>query len=81
MTTSAKSRLRIVIAKKLVSTVGGSESFARALDRELRARGHEVSLVGLRTAWTRDGMTEAVVVGNTRRDDFAVSVGACAQRD
>ena len=59
MTTSAKSRLRIVIAKKLVSTVGGSESFARALDRELRARGHEVSLVGLQTAWTRDGMTEA----------------------
>jgi len=48
--------LRIVIAKKLLSTVGGSETFARALDRELRAKGHDVSLVGLRTPWARAGM-------------------------
>lgn len=49
--------MRVVIAKKLVSTVGGSETFARALDRELRALGHEVRLVGLRPAWSRTGMT------------------------
>ncbi|HYK97481.1 MAG TPA: glycosyltransferase [Candidatus Acidoferrales bacterium] len=48
--------MRIVIAKKLLSTVGGSETFARALDRELRAMGHEVSLVGLRTPWARAAM-------------------------
>jgi len=51
--------VRIVIAKKLLSTVGGSETFARALDRELRALGHEVALVGLETAWTRPGMTRS----------------------
>ena len=51
--------MRVVIAKKLVSTVGGSETFARSLDRELRARGHDVSLVGLQAAWSRAGMTSA----------------------
>ena len=51
--------MKVVIAKKLVSTVGGSESFARALDRELRALGHEVSLVGLATPWERKGMAPA----------------------
>lgn len=51
--------MRVVIAKKLLSTVGGSETFARALDRELRALGHDVRLVGLRPAWERAGMTGA----------------------
>ena len=50
--------MRIVIAKKLLSTVGGSETFARALDRELRGLGHEVSLVGLRTPWSRPFMED-----------------------
>ena len=53
--------MRIVIAKKLLSTVGGSETFARALDRELPALGHEVTLVGMRPAWERPGMA-----GNAR---------------
>jgi glycosyltransferase involved in cell wall biosynthesis len=48
--------VRVVIAKKLLSTIGGSEAQARALDRELRALGHEVTLVGLRSAWARPGM-------------------------
>jgi len=50
--------LRVVIAKKLVSTVGGSETFARTLDRELRALGHDVTLVGLRVPWKRPGMDD-----------------------
>lgn len=48
--------MRVVIAKKLLSTIGGSEKHARALDRELRALGHDVSLVGLRPAWPRPGV-------------------------
>ena len=48
--------MRVVIAKKLLSTVGGSELFARSLDRELRALGHDVTLVGLRPAWPRPGI-------------------------
>jgi glycosyltransferase involved in cell wall biosynthesis len=48
--------VRIVIAKKLLSTVGGSEALARSLDRELRALGHDVTLVGLRPAWPRPGV-------------------------
>jgi len=48
--------VRVVIAKKLLSTIGGSELFARALDRELRALGHDVTLVGLRPAWPRPGV-------------------------
>lgn len=48
--------MRVVIAKKLLSTIGGSELFARALDRELRALGHDVTLVGLRPAWPRPGV-------------------------
>lgn len=48
--------MRVVIAKKLLSAVGGSEMFARALDRELRALGHDVTLVGMRPAWTRPGI-------------------------
>ena len=50
--------MRIVIAKKTLSTVGGSEMFARSLDRELRAIGHDVTLVGMRPAWTRPGISE-----------------------
>ena len=52
--------MRIVIAKKLLSTVGGSEAQARALARALRERGHDVSLVGLRPPWRRPGIPEAV---------------------
>ena len=48
--------MRIVIAKKTLSTVGGSEMFARSLGRELRALGHDVTLVGLRPAWSRPGI-------------------------
>jgi glycosyltransferase involved in cell wall biosynthesis len=48
--------VRIVIAKKTLSTVGGSEMFARSLDRELRALGHDVTLVGLKPAWSRPGI-------------------------
>ena len=48
--------MRVVIAKKLLSTIGGSEALARSLDRELRALGHDVTLVGLRPAWSRPGM-------------------------
>jgi len=48
--------VRVVIAKKLLSSVGGSELFARALDRELRALGHDVTLVGMRPAWQRPGV-------------------------
>jgi glycosyltransferase involved in cell wall biosynthesis len=50
--------VRVVIAKKLLSTVGGSEMFARALERELRALGHEVTLVGMQPAWTRPGIAD-----------------------
>jgi len=48
--------VRVVIAKKLLSTIGGSEALARSLDRELRSLGHDVTLVGLRPAWTRPGV-------------------------
>jgi glycosyltransferase involved in cell wall biosynthesis len=48
--------VRVVIAKKLLSTIGGSELFARGLARELRRLGHEVTLVGLRPAWPRPGV-------------------------
>jgi len=48
--------MRVVIAKKLLSTIGGSEALARSLDRELRTLGHDVTLVGLRPAWTRPGV-------------------------
>ncbi len=48
--------MRIVIAKKLLSTVGGSEAQARALALALRDRGHDVRLVGMRPAWRRPGI-------------------------
>lgn len=48
--------MRVVIAKKLISTVGGSEAQARALARALAKRRHDVTLVGLRPAWRRPGI-------------------------
>jgi len=48
--------VRIVIAKKLLSSVGGSEAQARALAAALAERGHEVRLVGMRPAWSRPGI-------------------------
>jgi glycosyltransferase involved in cell wall biosynthesis len=53
--------VRVVIAKKLLSTIGGSEALARALGRELRALGHDVTLVGLRPAWARPGLPREAV--------------------
>ena len=52
--------MRIVIAKKLLSTVGGSEAQARALAAALRDRGHAMTLVGLRPATRRPGIPERV---------------------
>lgn len=52
--------MRVVIAKKLLSSVGGSEAQARALAAALRDRGHAVTLVGLRPAWRRPGIPDAV---------------------
>jgi glycosyltransferase involved in cell wall biosynthesis len=52
--------VRIVIAKKLLSSVGGSEAQARALARALHQRHHEVTLVGLRPAWRRPGIPAEV---------------------
>ena len=52
--------MRVVIAKKLLSTVGGSEAQARALAAALRDRGHSVTLVGLRPAYRRAGIPERV---------------------
>lgn len=52
--------MRVVIAKKLLSTVGGSEAQARALARALRPHGIAVTLVGLRPAWHRPGIPPAV---------------------
>jgi glycosyltransferase involved in cell wall biosynthesis len=52
--------VRVVIAKKLLSTVGGSEAQARALGSTLRDRGHDVTLVGLRPAHRRAGIPDRV---------------------
>ena len=52
--------MRVVIAKKLLSTVGGSEAQARALGAALRDRGHDVTLVGLRPAHRRPGIPQRV---------------------
>jgi glycosyltransferase involved in cell wall biosynthesis len=52
--------VRVVIAKKLLSTVGGSEAQARALAKALRDRRHDVTLVGLRPAWKRPGIPKEV---------------------
>jgi glycosyltransferase involved in cell wall biosynthesis len=52
--------VRVVIAKKLLSTVGGSETQARALAAALRDRGHSVTLVGLRPTRRRPGIPDRV---------------------
>lgn len=52
--------MRVVIAKKLASAVGGSELLARHLASALAARGHEVRLVALRPAWRRPGIPAEV---------------------
>lgn len=52
--------MRVVIAKKLLSTIGGSEAQARALGAALRDRGHNVTLVGLRPAHRRPGIPDRV---------------------
>ena len=54
--------MRVVIAKKLLSTIGGSEAQARALAAALRDRGHDVTLVGLRPANRRAGIPDRVYV-------------------
>jgi glycosyltransferase involved in cell wall biosynthesis len=55
--------LRIAIAKKLLSAVGGSELQARLLARALAERGHEVTLVGMRPPWPRPGIPAVAVAG------------------
>jgi glycosyltransferase involved in cell wall biosynthesis len=52
--------VRVVIAKKLLSSVGGSEAQARALAKALRDRRHDVTLVGLRPVWRRPGIPREV---------------------
>ena len=52
--------MRVVIAKKLLSTIGGSEAQARALAAALRDRGHDVTLVGLRPVTRRAGIPDRV---------------------
>jgi glycosyltransferase involved in cell wall biosynthesis len=52
--------VRVVIAKKLLSAIGGSEAQARALARALGERGHDVTVVGLRPASRRPGIPAAV---------------------
>ena len=61
--------MRVVIAKKLLSTVGGSEIQARYLGRALAARGHEVTLVGMRPPWPRPGIPPSA----RARDDGIVT--------
>lgn len=52
--------MRVVIAKKLLSSVGGSEIVARRLAAALAERGHEVTCIGMRPAWPRPGIPEHV---------------------
>lgn len=53
--------MRVVIAKKLLSTVGGSEVVARRLARALAERGHDVTCVGMRPPWRRPGIPDDAV--------------------
>jgi glycosyltransferase involved in cell wall biosynthesis len=48
--------VRVVIAKKLLSSVGGSEIVARRLAAALAERGHLVTCIGMRPAWPRPGI-------------------------
>ena len=68
--------MRVVIAKKLVSTIGGSEVLARSLHRELRALGHDVTLVGMRPAWRRAGMDGGVTLLGVRGGRLGAAVDA-----
>ena len=61
--------MRIVLVKKLLSSVGGSEAQARALAAGLRDRGHDVRLVGLRPAWRRPGIPAGLRGDLTIRQD------------
>src|SRR2546425_5300807 len=54
-----RSPVRVLIIKKGVSTIGGSEAHARTLARTLAARGHDVTLVGARPPWPRAGLERA----------------------
>lgn len=53
--------MRIAIAKKLLSSVGGSEVQSRLLARALVERGHDVTLVGMRPPWPRPGIPASAV--------------------
>lgn len=55
--------MRIVIAKKLLSSVGGSELQARLLARHLSARGHDVTLLAMRPPWRRPGIPDGARAG------------------
>lgn len=48
--------MRVLILKKGVARIGGSESHARTLARTLASRGHEVTIAGLRPPWRRAGL-------------------------
>lgn len=52
--------MRVVIAKKLLSSIGGSEVVARHLAGALAERGHEVTCIGMRPAWRRPGIPARV---------------------
>lgn len=68
--------MRVVIAKKLLSTVGGSEAQARALGSALRDRGHDVTLVGLRPVHRRAGIPDRVYdapPGNVTLEDAGLT--------
>lgn len=58
--------MRISIAKKLLSAVGGSELHARLLAQALALRGHDVRVVGMRPAWARPGIPARAVAGRGR---------------
>ena len=64
--------MRIVIVKKLLSTVGGSEAQARALAAGLRDRDHDVRLVALRPSWRRPGIPTGARGDRTIREDGLV---------
>lgn len=51
--------MRVLILKKGVARIGGSESQARELARTLASRGHDVTLTGLRPPWRRAGLEDA----------------------
>ena len=73
---SPDAALRVVIAKKLVSTIGGSEVLARSLQRELGTLGHDVALVGMRPAWRRAGMDGGVTLLDVRGGPLGAAVDA-----